>query len=36
MAEKINIFVNFDEKKAALMKISIDLIANLASHRYKL
>jgi len=36
MAEKIDIFVNFDEKKAGLMKIMIDLIANLASHRYKL
>ena len=36
MAEKINILVNFDEKKAALMKITIDLIANLASHRYRL
>lgn len=36
MSEKIDIVVNFDDKKAALMKILIDLIANLASHRYKL
>lgn len=36
MIEKLDIFVNFDEKKAALMKILIDLTANLAMHRYKL
>jgi hypothetical protein len=36
MVEKLDIFVHFDEKKAALMKIMIDLIANLAAHRYKL
>ena len=36
MIEKLDIFVHFDEKKAALMKILIDLTANLASHRHRL
>jgi hypothetical protein len=36
MIEKLDIFVHLDEKKAAIMKILIDLIANLASHRYRL
>jgi hypothetical protein len=36
MIEKLDIFVNLDEKKTALMKILIDLVANLASHRHRL
>jgi hypothetical protein len=32
----LEIFVQLDDKKAALMKILIDLIANLASHRHRL
>lgn len=36
MIEKLNIISQFDEKRAALMKILIDLVANLASHRYRL
>ena len=36
LAGGLDIFVNFDDKKASLMKIMIDLIANLATHKYKL
>ena len=36
MIEKLNIISQFDEKRAALMKILIELVANLASHRYRL
>lgn len=36
MTEKIEAFVSLDDKKLALMKILIDLVANLASHRYRL
>ncbi|CAM6000709.1 unnamed protein product [Sphagnum balticum] len=36
MVEKLEIFVHFDDKKAKLMKIVIDLIANLSSHKYRL
>ena len=36
LADKLNIFNDFDDKKANLMKILIDLIANLATHKYKL
>jgi hypothetical protein len=36
MMERLDIFVHLDEKKAVLMKILIDLIANLASHRHRL
>lgn len=36
LAKKLDIFNNFDDKKANLMKIMIDLIANLVTHKYKL
>lgn len=32
----MQIFENFDEKKASLMRVLIDLVANLASHKYAL
>ena len=36
MIEKFNMFVNLDENKLKLLKIAIDVIANLCSHKYKL
>ena len=36
MTEKLDIYVNFDDSKASIIKILIDLMANLASHRYRL
>ena len=36
IAEKIDIVVNFDDKKASLLKTLLDLIANLTTHKYKL
>jgi hypothetical protein len=36
MAEKLSILVNPDDKKGKVLKILIDLIANLTSHKYKL
>ena len=36
MTEKLDIYVNFDDEKASIIKILIDLMANLASHRYRL
>ena len=36
MTEKIDIFVNIDDRKAPLLKTMLDLVANLASQKYKL
>jgi hypothetical protein len=36
MAENLDFFVYYDEKKARLMKLLINLISNLANHKIKL
>lgn len=36
MTEKIDIFVSIDDRKAPLLKTMLDLVANLASQKYKL
>ena len=36
MIESIDILTNLDDKKTMILKTLLDLIANLASHKYKL
>lgn len=36
MAEKLNFFAFYDEKKARIMKLLIDIINNIAFHNTKL
>jgi hypothetical protein len=36
MVEKLSILVSPNDKKTKVLKILIDLIANLSSHKYKL
>lgn len=36
MIETFNMFVNLDETKLKLLKIAIDVFANLCSHKYNL
>ena len=36
MIEIFNMFINLDSGKLKLLKISIDVVANLCSHKYKL
>lgn len=36
MIEIFNMFINLDETKLKLLKIAIDVFANLCSHKYNL
>ncbi len=36
LAEQLNIFVNIEDKKMQFVRVLIDLISNLSSHKYKL